>query len=840
MNSHKGGKIISTLTVVLLLCSLHAYSQQVIVNAGNKPLNEVLIDLREKYHLELSFNDRQLSEYYSTTDSVFPDPESAIRSLLSGLPLTVSKNGDVFVISPLHGMGKNIKYIVEGRVTDISSKKSLPYSYISFRGTWMEADVTGRFFCQTYEPPPYDLKISYLGYYVLDTVVNPGSGLVFELMPADFPISEVIISEKKVLKSIQGGNNAGEVSINHHIANFLPGNGDNSVFNLLRLQPGIAAAGELANDLLIWGSYQGQSRVLFDGLPLFGIKNYNENISTVNPFLVQDIRVLKGGYGPQYGGKVGGIVDITGVEGAKDSPDIKFSLNNLTMNGFLSVPLAGKTSFTMAGRLTYRDLYDPTSTTLFAAKRNNTSVAGRRSSLTVYPDYFFRDINLKLNGETRGGNNWHINYFTGRDDFSYNAGADALTLNIVNDSEEKNIQEAGSFAFNKRWRDGNVTRITTTYSQLYNERSDFIEVKRRNGENLLQIDDQLETSVSEGDIRIDHTLPISENNFAEFGLNMTMDRVSSKEDTSGVSLPHHINSTSVIGSYITDNFNVVERLVIKPGLRADYSLKIREFFIQPRISITYNLTDHLRLKASAGRYNQYMVLNPVFSWAGNLRYRWTICDDEKISVAASDHLVAGISYTNNGFEISAEGYLKSIDGLTRFLNLRNERRVFHGSGRTKGADFFIRKDIRGSTFWASWSVGRTEEYFPYFQADEYRRAPHDQLHEFKIAGIVNLDPFHISGNYVHGSGFKLPFITTANTVPTEKPYDRFDVSATYRFKRDKYFFDAGLSVLNVFNTENIKYSNYTLIPLSGSNPFSIHAEAVPRTLTLFINFEFGE
>lgn len=828
------------LFLIFLLSGLNVYSQQVILKVNNQSLNSVLIDLREKYLLELSFNDRHLSQFFLTADTIFPDPETGIINLVKRFPLTVSMNGDVFVISALPSQEKGIKYIVEGQILDISSKKSLPFAYISFRGNWMESDITGRFYCQTYDPPPYDLKISYLGYYVLDTIVYPGTGMVFDLMPENITIGEVFISEKKVLKSIRSGNNAGEVNINHHVADFLPGNGDNSVFNLLRLQPGICAAGELANDLLIWGSYQGQSMVLFDGFPIFGIKNYNENISSVNPFLVQDIRILKGGFGPEYGGKVGGIIDITGVEGAKDMPDIKFSLNNLTMNGFLSVPLFGKTSFTMAGRLTYRDLYNPGSTTIFAAKRANTAFAGKKSNLTVYPDYFFSDINLKLNGETRSGDNWHINYFTGSDDFSYNAGAETLTLKIVNDAEEKNIQEAGSLAYSKRWQGGNVTRLTTTYSKLYNERSENIEVKRRNGDTLLYVDDHLTTSVNETDIRLDHTLPVSENNLAEFGVAMTIDKVTFNEDTSGIAIPGDLSRTSVFGSYITDHINIGERILLKPGLRADYSFRIRKFFIQPRISLTVNLTDELSLKASAGRYAQYMVLNPVLDWAGNLRYKWTVCNNEKISVVASDHFVAGISWSTGGFEISAEGYVKSMDGLTRFLNLRKDRRVFQGTGRSKGADFFIRKDIRGSTIWASWSVGRTEEYFPYFLDGEYRRAPHDQLHEFKIAGIVDLEPFHISGNFVHGSGFRLPLVSTANAVSTEKPYDRFDISAVYRFEQDKYLFDAGISVLNVFNTENIKYSNFTLIPLAGSNPFSIHAEAVPRMLTLFINFSFGE
>ena len=816
-----------------------SYSQQVEIRVKNKPLNSVLIELRETYRLEMSFNDRQLSRYYATADTVFADPETAIGNLLKGFPLTLSRIGDVFVISPLPVTGVVNKYFVDGLVRDISSKKSLPHSYVSFRGKLMETDLTGRFFCQTDEPPPYDLRISYLGYYVLDTIINPGSGIIFDLMPAEYPIGEVIVAGKKVLKSIQGGSNAGEMSINHHIAGFLPGNGDNSVFNLLRLQPGICAAGELAGDLIIWGSYEGQSRVLFDGFPIFGLKNFNENISAVNPFLVQDIRVFKGGFGPQYGGKVGGIVDITGIEGARDSPDIKFSLNNLTMNGFLSVPLGGKTSFIMAGRLTYRDLYESTTTSLFASSGKNRPIRAKRSSLTVFPEYFFRDINLKFNGETRKGDSWHINYFTGADNFAYGAEAEALIRTISNDAEEKNIQDAASFAYNKRWGGGNITRITTTWSQLYNERYDHIEVKRRLGDTLLFIDDNLSTSVREADIRIDHILPLSEYNLAEFGIGITSDKLTFTEDTSGVALPPELSSSVLLGSYISDNIHIGERFLLKPGLRADYYIKTGQLFIQPRIAITFDLTQHLRLKTSAGRYNQFMVLSPVFDGIGNLRYRWTISDNDKIPVISSNHLVTGITWTGGGFEISAEGYLKSTSGLARFLNLKQERRVFHGTGRSKGADLFVRKDIRGSTIWASWSVGRTDEHFSYFGDEEFRRAPHDQLHEFKIAGILNLEPFHLSSSYVHGSGLNLTFLPT-DGVSTEKPYDRLDVSAVYRFKRNKYIFDAGVSLLNVLNTENIKYSNFTLIPVSGSNPFSIHAEAVPRTLTVFINFIFGE
>ena len=60
--------------------------------------------------------------------------------------------------------------------------------------------------------------------------------------------------------------------------------------------PGILASGESTNDLVIWGSYAGHSQVLFDGFTIFGLKNFNDNISSFNPLMAKDIEVMKGGF----------------------------------------------------------------------------------------------------------------------------------------------------------------------------------------------------------------------------------------------------------------------------------------------------------------------------------------------------------------------------------------------------------------------------------------------------------------------------------------------------------------------------------------------------------------
>jgi hypothetical protein len=822
----------------ILFYPLTVYPQGILLDTKNQPLNSVLIGLRNNYGIQLSFNDRQLSRYTISADTTFVDPEEALKCLLSKLPFALSRSGDVFIISFSNKQENIVKYLVSGQVRDRVSKESLPFSHIWFGGKWLETDFLGQFSCQTQEQPPYNLRVSYLGYYGLDTLIKSGVGLILDLEPSNIAIEEVVIYGKEIEKSVQSGRNSGEIKINHQIAQFLPGNGDNSIFNLLRLQPGICAAGELANDLIIWGSYEGQSRVLFDGFTIFGLKNYNDNISAVNPFLAKDIKVLKGGYGPQYGERVGGIVDITGVEGARESPDMKISLNNLTLNGYLSVPVAEKNSFVLAFRQTYYDLYESSSLSLFSGRGKNGTNSGRGVDLNVYPDYLFRDVNLKISGETNTGDNWHMSLFTGSDRFSYTAEYETSLNYLYNYADEKNIQNGGALFYSKRWQRGNTTRATASYSGFFNRSNDVIDVKRLiENTPVLNIDNLRETNIDEIDVRIDHNQPLSENHSLEFGGGVIFDQVKFREDTSGIEIMNSLVSTPIFKGYVTDIIHLGKRVILRPGVRVDYPNNIPRLFLQPRISLTIDATDHIRINSSAGRYNQFMALNSVIDESDNCRYLWTICDNEKIPVLSSNHYVTGISYSLNDVEVSAEGYFKTTDGLTRYVNSRDERNIYQGNSRSLGLDVFVKKELNGSTFWISYSLSRTKEYFPYFLNDKYRRALHDQLHEVKLAGIIDLEPFYLSGNWVYGSGFYVPNPFMVNRQ-LGKPYNRVDVSAVYRLSKKKYLFDAGMSLLNVFNTENIKYSNFTRIPVTGSNQVSIHAEAVPRTLTLFINFSF--
>ncbi len=828
------------LTILFLFLCISVFAQKVSVDAIAKPLNDVLIDIRDQYQIQLSFDDHLLATYLINLQEEFASPEEAIIKLISGLPLGLTMAGDVYLITPKKVTRVAVKYNVSGFITDLVTKEALPYSHVLINEHGYVSDFKGNFSYTSSQDSVFNVRISYLGYYILDTILYTGGRQELSLLASSIDIKEVVISGPQIVRSVVAGNTPGEMRINHKVAGYLPGNGDNSVFNLLRLQPGILAAGEQSSNLIIWGSYEGQSKVVFDGFTIFGLKNFNENISAVNPYLAKDIKVLKGGYGAEYGERVGGIVDISGIDGSTVDPHVNLSINNMTLNGMASVPVFKKTALVFAFRQTYYDLYESFDMNFLSARNN-----GKNSNvdLNIYPDYLFRDLNFKYSGRFDNGDNFFVSLYSGSDNFSYSASDEPTTnLTISNEAAEENFQKGMSAFYSKKWKDGNVSNLTLAYSGLDNFYNDYRSAVRERFGNrpdtvLFERDLKASTNIRELDAHIDSYFTLRGNHRLKFGAGIIYDDLKYREDTFDIEFVSNNTDLLLANAFISDRLSILPKFYFEIGMRADYAPGLEKLYLQPRLAMNIGFGEHLNFNTSWGKYNQFITLSSVVDEGGNYRYLWTVCDNDQIPVLSSEHYVAGLSFSYNDLLIRVEGYLKKTDGLTRILGTKETRELFYGDSRSKGLDLFVRKHLRGHTAWLSYSLSLTEEFFPISRFSEYRLALHDQRHEIKAAGIINFDPFYLSGSYVYGSGFADPTPNIEDDYE-QLPYSRLDLSAVYKFERKKYYFDLGISILNVFNTENIKYDNFVRIPSELTSSINLHAEAVPRTFTIFLNLSF--
>jgi len=824
-----------------VICSLQpVYGQEIRLEFEDEPLNIVLTWVRDSYNIELSFDDRELSKYIISVNDSFISYDELLTYLLKDTGYDYEKTGGTYLIFPVITeviKPEKRKYILTGRVVDRYTSEALPFSHVSINEKWMVTDFKGNFSCSSESDSIFLLRISYLGYYILDTTLIDGKNHIIKLQPSNIEIKEVVVKHYQVEKSIQAGSGPGILRLNHQVSSYLPGNGDNSVFNLLRLQPGILAAGEQSADMIIWGSYEGHSQVRFDGFTIFGLRNYNDNISSVNPYITKDIRVMKGGYGPEYGERVGGIVDITGIDGNRNKPELKLSINNMTLNGVASMPLFNKASVVVGFRHTYYDLYNSTNLNLLSTKSRN-SKSGGNVDVNVYPDYIFRDMNMKISGTGNNGDNYYLSLFNGADNFSYSVEEEQMNQYLYNDAYEKNIQQGGALFYGKKWRTGGVSNFTLAYSSLENQSNEIRQLIRgQNDRVIYDMDRDIYSDIREIKVSVNNIMRAGEKHKIEFGAGIIKDWIIYREDSMKTEYIRMDNSILIPNGYFNSNITVLKNISLKAGARFDYTAAQEKLYVQPRVSATLRINERIKLNTAWGIYNQFITRSSVIDDNGNYNYFWVVCDNIEIPVLESQHFVVGASLSLNNFLLSMDAYYKMTDGITRYVQTLTERTIYRGDSRSKGIDVLLKKDYKGHSAWVSYSLSRTEEYFPYFIDDDYHRALHDQRHELKMAAILNLKPLYISANYVYGSGFPDPAEVYAEQS-TGFDYSRLDLALVFKFSRNKYNIDAGLSVLNVFNRENIKYSNFVRIPSEDQETIDLHAEAVPRTLTLFLNLSF--
>ncbi len=813
------------------LTAISCFSQQIDIAVVNTPLNQILIELRDKYRLQFSFDDQLLSRYNLTITNQWASPEDAIRSIISKFPLIYRKQGDIFLILPEKKQVVLHNYLLLGQVSEANSTEPLAFSQLYVNNRMLVSDLKGSFTYQSTTDSVFHIRVSHLGYFPLDTVVVAGIYHRFYLIPSVIGLREIVIKDRSFDKSTHIGNKAGVIKVNHQIANYLPGSGDNSVFTILRLMPGILASSEQSNGLIIWGSYEGHSQILFDGFTIWGLKSFNDEINAVNPLIAKEIEVLKGGYDAGHGGRIGGIVNISGKTANMVKPSFSLNINNVTMNGMAEVPLWRNSSILVSFRQTYFNLYKGKD--VLPANNQNVitpvNVSSSAIDYTVLPDYNYQDINVRYTARNNHGGLFYISYLGSQDRFRYLINPYVGLNGLFKIDAENNYQYGASAFYGRTWKNGNITNFTTSWSSLETDLSNIQSIER--SKNVFQQlnNDQIYNKIGEYSERIDNFFKLSQSHMLEAGIGFDQNEVGLRIDSFGYNQTNLKSQMTRVNGYLQDHVTLPGEIEVKYGLRSDLPLSLNRIYVQPRLSASIRLSEFAKLNAAWGIYNQFISKSSVIDNQGNYRYIWTTCDNKQIPVLKAVHWVAGGSYHQDDLTVSIETYYKSTDGLTRYINkdLNYNNLIYNGRGRSYGIDFFVRKDFKGHSAWISYTLSKTEENFSYFPKSEYLPAPQDQRHEVKVATLFNVKPFNFSAIYVFGSGFPLTSGSILNPNYNYQVYNRVDIAANYRFDVGKIACEAGLSILNLFNAKNIWYSNFERVPVNQSTTLNIYSQAVP-------------
>ena len=199
------------------------------------------------------------------------------------------------------------------------------------------SDENGKFSLKSFNNNE-EFELKYLGYVITKTTVKPGSNIQIKLNPKMLSLNPVVIQNIPLVHHSSTGDEIGRMKFNDITTSFIPGNSSNLIFNYLRLYPGVMASGEAISHFIVWGSYIGQNQLIFDGITLYNSIGFNDDIGRVNPLIIKNMDLFKGGYNVQVGDRIGGILLIDSKHGSRDSLIGNISINNQILSTSFSFP----------------------------------------------------------------------------------------------------------------------------------------------------------------------------------------------------------------------------------------------------------------------------------------------------------------------------------------------------------------------------------------------------------------------------------------------------------------------------------------------------------------------
>lgn len=695
---------------------------------------------------------------------------------------------------------------VSGVISDATTGETLIYANVYIRGTQSgtTSNTAGFYSFTNLEAKTYVFQFTYVGYTPVEREVTlePGQRLRLDiqLMPSSLLLEEVVV---RADANREEARNIGTAQVTTQLIRDLPAVLQADVFRSVQLLPGVKAASDFSSGLYVRGGGPDQTLIMLDRTTVYNPSHFFGFFSTFNPDAIKDVRLYKGGYPAEFGGRLGSVLDIYNKDGNRMERKGVVSLGMLSSRAMIEGPYS-RGSYMLAVR---RSTIEPL-------------LAALRGSVDTVPDkFYFYDINGKLNFDLNQNNRLSFSFYGGEDNVNFPFGDD-LEFNL----------KYGNRTFSSNWTsihsDRLFTTVTATASQYFNE-PEFsfggTTFERNNTiwDYSLKVDAEwmptdkhtLKAGIWSGDLNLE-----------------LIDRFDNSE-----SLRSIIN-TQYLNAYIQDEYKITPRFKVNAGARLNYFSKGDYLRVEPRLTLEYSPDPALRLQAAYGRYNQFLTLITSEAFSG---FDVWLTTDRGVPPAWGDQFVVGAKvYPIQGYNIEAEVYYRTMRDLFELdPRLPDAAGVAYadlfrfGDGYAYGFELMLEKSSGRLNGFIGYTWGVTRRRFQEYNQDRYFPPKYDRTHDVNIVANYMLSRkwkstavfsfatgqaftevlgrTEISNPF--GSGTTTP-VTVGRVNASRLPdYHRLDVGFTRSgqiFKDKKTEFQ--IQIINLYSRRNIWFYQFDL------------------------------
>jgi hypothetical protein len=593
--------------------------------------------------------------------------------------------------------------------------------------------------------------------------------------------------------------------------------GEADILKTIQLKPGIPSGSEGTTGLYVRGGGGDQNLIVLDEAVVYNANHLFGFFSTFNTDAVKDLKLYKGGFPAQYGGRLSSVIDVRMKEGNNKrfagTGGIGLITSRLTLEGPFNKE---KSSFIVSGRRTYADLIT----------RQINKANEDKEDYNPIPDYYFYDLNTKANFTLSEKDHLYLSGYFGRDVFGFQGDFFDFSFNWGN--------ATGTARWNHVFSPKLFHNLTFTFSDYeYN-----IETK------VTGFSFKVGSDVQDANLKSDFYYALNNDHTLRFGANVTrhafgVGRLKAGSDDGEVSYSGGNDYTGEsLGAYFADEMSLGEHWKINAGLRLS-GFYNEKFYggIEPRLSALFIANDGLSFKGSYARMYQYLhlVSTSGISLPTDIWYPST----KVIKPQYSDQVAIGVEkLLGDKYLITNEYYVKwlnrqvdFVDGARLFANDFLEQEFAIGKGYGYGMELSIEKqegELRG---WIGYTLALVKrgDFRPvdparYFSGgSNYFFPRYDRRHDLSLVLMWDVSRrITLSGTVIYGSGdrtwlpvgrFTFQDVYGADFQPIVPVFgERNDFRLPYFFRSDfglvyRFFpkwgeSDFTLSVYNVTNRRN--------------------------------------
>jgi hypothetical protein len=741
------------------------------------------------------------------------------------------------------------KITISGYVKDAATKESLIGASVLHVNS-KQGTSTNQYGFFSLTVPPADtieLLISFQGYdiQVKKIVPRESKRLNVFLETSAGVLGEVMVTSGKSNRNVQKAQ-MGVIDIPLRAIKNLPVlAGERDIMKIIQLLPGVQGGQEGTTGFYVRGGNLDQNLVQLDEATVYNPNHLFGLFSTFNISAINNVRLIKGGFPAEFGGRLSSILDITMKEGNKIKYQAEGGIGLLTDNLTLQGPVKKNiSSFIISARRSHI----------------NTFIRNFTSSGNSYKLY---DVNAKMNFEAGKKDHLYLSFFKGSDRANY---TEPNSLNYQVDFGNA----TGTF----RWNHLFANSIFSNTSVIYNDYHLALATSQNNYYSLLY------TGIRDINAKTDFTLSPNSKHKIRTGFTFSNHELapasfSARIPRNGKRLTLGRDTITKLYSnewafYAGDEWEASAKFSMNYGARIPVftAYKKTYSFLEPRITAKFSTGANASVKVSYTRMNQFLHLIPNAT-AGLPTDIWIPSSDKTKPQFASQYALGYFkNLQDNVIETSVEIYYKKMNNQVLFgegkqlrININLDSLLTYGKGESYGAEFFLKKNTGKLTGWIAYTLSKTMQQFGSLNFGKAFPFKYDKRHSLSITAGYQLNKhWSLNAVFVYSSGvaFTVPTgrISTLNSATIFEgnyyaydarnnfrlaPYHRLDFSATYKKKArlfaSSFEFELVLGAYNIYNRQNPYFVYFEIDPLT-TQPAAKQVTLLPVIPGLSFNFKF--